>query len=207
MEKHKQKEIAASILAGVLAGCFFLVLLFLLQWHIFIDLILAAGTFFGLSLLLKPRRKIGRISIDMLPEGETLIIQLEEARKDFSCIEQIMQRIQEPAVKQETMRLKQTAKNILTFLEKHPEKIKSARRFIDYYQETASSLLKKYIELQDTDLRTEDVLRLQNNTLKAIGTLNTAFEEQFQKLMHSEMIDMEAEIRLLEQTVKMENER
>lgn len=207
MEKHKQKEVAASILAGVLSGCFFLVLLFLLQWHIFIDLILAAGTFFGLSLLLKPRRKIGRISIDMLPEGETLIMQLEEARKDFSCIEQIMQRIQEPAVKQEAMRLKQTARNILTFLEKHPEKIKSARRFIDYYQETASSLLKKYIELQDTDLRTEDVLRLQNNTLKAIGTLNTAFEEQFQKLMHSEMIDMEAEIRLLEQTVKMENER
>ena len=50
-------------------------------------------------------------------------------------------------------------------------------------------------------------MQLQGNTIKAIGTLNTAFEEQFQKLMRSEMIDMEAEIRLLEQTVKMENGR
>lgn len=48
-------------------------------------------------------------------------------------------------------------------------------------------------------------MRLKGNTIKAIGTLNTAFEKQFQKLMYSEMLDMEAEIRLLEQTVKMEN--
>ncbi|MGN1223882.1 MAG: 5-bromo-4-chloroindolyl phosphate hydrolysis family protein, partial [Ruminococcus sp.] len=115
------------------------------------------------------------------------------------------QRIQQPAVKQEAQRLKQTAKNILTYLEKHPEKIKSARQFIDYYQDTASSLLQKYIELQDTNLQTEDAMHLQSNALKAIGTLNTAFEAQFQKLMHNEMMDMESEIRLLEQTVKMEN--
>lgn len=116
-----------------------------------------------------------------------------------------MQQIKEPEVKRETQRLKQTAKNILAYLEKHPEKIRSARQFIDYYQETASSLLQKYIELQETELGTEDVMRLKGNTIKAIGTLNTAFEKQFQKLMYSEMLDMEAEIRLLEQTVKMEN--
>lgn len=206
MNKHKQKEIAASLLAGALAGGIFLILLFLLNWNFIVDCILATGSFLGLSMLLKPKQKIGNISIDMLPEGVTLSRQLEEAQKDFSSIEQSMQKIKDSAVKQETQRLKQTAKNIIDFLEKNPEKIKSARQFIDYYQETASSLLQKYIELQDTNLRTEDVMRLQSNTVKAIGTLNTAFETQFQKLMRSEMIDMEAEIRLLEQTVKMENE-
>jgi len=205
LEKHKQKELATNLLAGVLAGGMFLILLFLLHWNFLVDFALAVGVFFGLSLLLKPRRKIGRISIDQLPEGETLSRQLEEAQKDFICIEQAMQRIQQPAVKQEAQRLKQTAKNILTYLEKHPEKIKSARQFIDYYQDTASSLLQKYIELQDTNLQAEDAMHLQSNTLKAIGTLNTAFEAQFQKLMHNEMMDMESEIRLLEQTVKMEN--
>ncbi len=205
MEKHKQKEVAASLLSGLLAGGLFLALLFLFHWNFIVDMVLSIGAFFGLSLLLKPKRKIGKISIDMLPEGETMSRQLEEARKDFHCIEQAMEQICEPAVRQETQRLKETAQNILAYLENHPEKIRSARQFIDYYQETASSLLKKYIELQDTQLRTDDVIQLQSNTLKAIGTLNTAFEEQFQKLMRSEMTDMEAEIRLLEQTVKMEN--
>lgn len=207
MDKHKQKELAANLLAALLAGGIFLILMFLFHWNFFVDLTLAVGAFLGLSLLLKPSRKIGGIRIDMLPEGETMSRQLEEARNNFRSMEQSMLQIQEPVVRQEAQRLKQTAKNILAYLEKHPEKIKSARQFIDYYQETASSLLQKYIELQNTDLRTTDVMQLQGNTIKAIGTLNTAFEEQFQKLMRSEMIDMEAEIRLLEQTVKMENGR
>ncbi len=206
MKNHRQKELVASFLAGLLSGGLFIALLFMFHWNFFVDIILATGAFFGFSMLFKPRRKIGKISIDMLPDGETMSRQLEEAQNDFRCIEQAMQQIKEPEVKRETQRLKQTAKNILAYLEKHPEKIRSARQFIDYYQETATSLLQKYIELQETELGTEDVMRLKKNTLKAIGTLNTAFEKQFQKLMYSEMLDMEAEIRLLEQTVKMENE-
>ena len=205
MKNHRKKELVASLLAGLLAGGLFIALLFMFQWNFFVDIILAIGAFFGFSMLFKPKRKIGKVSIDMLPDGETISHQLEEAQNDFRCIEQAMQQIKEPEVKRETQRLKQTAKNILAYLEKHPEKIRSARQFIDYYQETASSLLQKYIELQETELGTEDVMRLKGNTIKAIGTLNTAFEKQFQKLMYSEMLDMEAEIRLLEQTVKMEN--
>ncbi|MGN1036337.1 MAG: 5-bromo-4-chloroindolyl phosphate hydrolysis family protein [Ruminococcus sp.] len=205
MKNHRKKELVASLLAGLLAGGLFIALLFMFQWNFFVDIILAIGAFFGFSMLFKPKRKIGKVSIDMLPDGETISRQLEEAQNDFRCIEQAMQQIKEPEVKRETQRLKQTAKNILAYLEKHPEKIRSARQFIDYYQETASSLLQKYIELQETELGTEDVMRLKGNTIKAIGTLNTAFEKQFQKLMYSEMLDMEAEIRLLEQTVKMEN--
>lgn len=205
MDKHKQKEIIAGLLSGVLSGAVFLILLFVFHWNFLVDMILADCAFFGLSLLLKPKRKIGRISIDTLPEGEELSRQLEEARRDLRCIEQSMQQIQKPEVRQEVLRLKQTSQNIIAYLEKHPEKIRLARRFIDYYQDTASTLLQKYIELQDSELETEDVMRLKDNTIKAMETLNTAFEEQFQRLMRSEMTDMEAEIRLLEQTVKMEN--
>lgn len=205
MKNHRKKEIAASLISGFLAGGLFIILLFMFHWNLFVDIALSTGSFFGFSMLLKPRRKIGGINVDMLPDGETMSRQLEEAQKDFRCIEQAMQQIKEPSVRTETQRLRQTAENIISYLEKHPEKIRSARQFIDYYQETASSLLQKYIELQNTELKTDDIMRLKRNTIKAIGTLNTAFEEQFQKLMHSEILDMEAEIRLLEQTVKMEN--
>ena len=35
-------------------------------------------------------------------------------------------------------------------------------------------------------------------------TLNRAFEGQFEKLMRNELMDMEADLRLLKQTMKME---
>lgn len=118
MDKHKQKEIIAGLLSGVLSGAVFLILLFVFHWNFLVDMILADCAFFGLSLLLKPKRKIGRISIDTLHEGEELSRQLEEARRDLRCIEQSMQQIQKPEVRQEVLRLKQTSQNIIAYLEK-----------------------------------------------------------------------------------------
>ena len=115
-----------------------------------------------------------------------------------------MAAIEDLELKRESQRLHKTAVNLIHFLEKNPEKIMSARRFIDYYQDTASKLLKKYVELQDTGLKTEDVTRLKVRTKQALLTLNRAFEGQFEKLMENELMDMDADIRLLKQTMKME---
>ena len=92
----------------------------------------------------------------------------------------------------------------MKYLEENPGKIPQARQFIDYYQDAASQLLEKYVDLQNTDLNTEDTRRLKVQTEEAIRTLNEAFENQFQKLMSEELLDMEAELQLLRQTMKME---
>ena len=107
-------------------------------------------------------------------------------------------------LKEESERLHRTAGNILKYLEENPGKIPQARQFIDYYQDTASQLLEKYVDLQNTGLNTEDTRRLKVQTEEAIRTLNEAFENQFQKLMSEELLDMEAELQLLRQTMKME---
>ena len=60
------------------------------------------------------------------------------------------------------------------------------------------------MDLQNTGLNTEDTRRLKVQTEEAIRTLNEAFENQFQKLMSEELLDMEAELQLLRQTMKME---
>lgn len=60
------------------------------------------------------------------------------------------------------------------------------------------------MELQESSLKTEEALRLKEDTKGAIKTLNRAFEQQFQRLMSSEMLDMDAEIKLLEKMRKME---
>lgn len=60
------------------------------------------------------------------------------------------------------------------------------------------------MELQDSSLDTAEVRRLKTDTDHALTVLKTAFEQQFQKLMRNEMLDMDAEIRLLEKTVEME---
>lgn len=198
-------ETIVSVVSGMAAGIVFLVLLFLIKWNFFIDAVLALGIFVSLTFLLKPREKIGRIYVEGIPDGEELKKYLEDAREDFAAIETCKRKIRDSEVKTEVERLNLTAEKIIAFLEENPEKIRLARQFIDYYQDTASSLLQKYVKLQDTALSTDEVQKLKTETAKAVKTLNTVFEGQFQKLLRNEMVDMDAEIRLLQQTAKMEN--
>lgn len=201
----KWKTMAVNIGSGIFSGILFLVLLFILHWKLAIDIILSLGSFFGLSMVLKPQKKIGNVNLEQIAGGENLKQQLLEAKKDYKAIQDSMENITDPIILQETKELTAISTELIRYLEKHPDKIVYARQFIDYYQETAAKLLKRYAELEHTGLQTKDIVALKDGTIQALRTLHKAFEQQFQKLVQNEMIDMEAEIRLLEQTVKMEN--
>ena len=165
---------------------------------------LGALVYGGLLLLTKPRRRLGGIDVEQIPGGEQLEEKLMEAREDFRRIGAAMEAIQDDRLRESSRELHKKAGSILKYLVEHPGKIMEARRFIDYYQDTASSLLEKYVKLQETGLGSREAERLKVQTTQALLTLNRAFEGQFEKLMGNELMDMEAEIRLLKQTMEME---
>lgn len=199
-----KKEICVIALSFVFDLFFFYFLFGVLRWNFLFSAVLAVLLYMALTLLLKPVRKIGKVKVETLRDGEHLREKLEEARADLKSIERSMTKIRDLELKEESERLHRTAGNILKYLEENPGKIPQARQFIDYYQDAASQLLEKYVDLQNTDLNTEDTRRLKVQTEEAIRTLNEAFENQFQKLMSEELLDMEAELQLLRQTMKME---
>nr|WP_106790045.1 5-bromo-4-chloroindolyl phosphate hydrolysis family protein [Massilistercora timonensis] len=199
-----KKEICVIALSFVFDLFFFYFLFGMLRWNFLFSAVLAVLLYMALTLLLKPVRKIGKVKVETLRDGEHLREKLEEARADLKSIERSMTKIRDLELKEESERLHRTAGNILKYLEENPGKIPQARQFIDYYQDTASQLLEKYVDLQNTGLNTEDTRRLKVQTEEAIRTLNEAFENQFQKLMSEELLDMEAELQLLRQTMKME---
>ncbi len=199
-----KKEICVIALSFVFDLFFFYFLFGVLRWNFLFSAVLAVLLYMAFTLLLKPVRKIGKVKVETLRDGEHLREKLEEARADLKSIERSMTKIRDLELKEESERLHRTAGNILKYLEENPGKIPQARQFIDYYQDAASQLLEKYVDLQNTDLNTEDTRRLKVQTEEAIRTLNEAFENQFQKLMSEELLDMEAELQLLRQTMKME---
>ena len=78
MEEMKVKFY--DILAAVLSGILFLVLFLGLGWNLFVAILLAVGIYFALSLLLRPRKKIGGVDVELLSGGEAISAQLEDAR-------------------------------------------------------------------------------------------------------------------------------
>lgn len=202
--KDKWKEIVSIAVSAILALLLFAALLVGLGWNILLCMGLSIVSYAGSLLVLRPVRRIGRIDIEKLGNGEVLHERLQEAGRDYRRMREAADRIQAPGLRQSASELIDIAGNILKFLTDNPRKIPSARRYIDYYQETAANVLENYVELQDTRLLTDESEKIFQNTAEAVLTLKDAFRMQFQKLMQNELMDMEADLNLLRQTLRSE---
>ena len=200
-------EIFRMIFSVVAAAVVFLALFLLLHWHLAVCILICIGVYFGLFMTLKPSIKISGIDVEDLPGGEEIQDILNDAQNDLKEIYRAAKAINEPEVRKNAEILYNTGINILSYLKENPDKIKTARRFFNYYLDTAAKLLKRYVDFQDTGLRSEEVMEILGKTADSIPVMNEAFERQFTHLMEGELLDVEADIELLNSTLKMEGEK
>ncbi|WP_373483014.1 5-bromo-4-chloroindolyl phosphate hydrolysis family protein [Acetobacterium sp.] len=199
---NNTRQVIFSTIGSVVVFC---LLNFLLHWPILVSAVLSLGTFAGIYLISKPRRKIGGLLIDELDNGEELKALMDDAYEDMVIIEKASRQIHNTSIKEQTVLLHQTGKNILEYLTKNPDRISAARRFFGYYLDTAREILEKYLSFQKSGLKTDDVRRVTQATQDALPVLNEAFEKQFNSLMENDIIDIEANIKLLKTNLEMDS--
>lgn len=198
------KEMVTALISALISCAVFLLLFLAADWNLAAAALLCILLYFGLGLILKPRKKIGGIDVEKIQGGEELQKLLEEARKDLKQISRAAREITNIKAKEDAEALEAGGRRILSYLEENPEKISMARRFFTYYLDTAAGLLERYTQLQETGLRTPEVTEALRKTAGTFPVLNEVFEKQFTRLMEGELMDVEAEISLLENTLKME---
>ena len=199
-----KREGIRSLLAGAAASLFFLLLFLGLGWSFPVSLLFAVLLFAAVWLITKPERKGKNAGWQPDDQEKELLRSMKEARKDFESIRRSMGRIRDGQLRQQTEEMCRAAGNVLAYLEKHPEKIPAARRFIDYYQDTASALLAEDGELESAGLTEGQTQGLTENMKRAAAALTEAFQKQLGKMVENEVTDMEADVAVLEQVMRME---
>ena len=197
------KEMVTALISALISCAVFLLLFLAAGWNLAAAALLCILLYFGLGLILKPRKKIGGIDVEKIQGGEELQKLLEEALKDLKQISRAAREITNIKAKEDAEALEAGGRRILSYLEENPEKISMARRFFTYYLDTAAGLLERYTQLQETGLRTPEVTEALRKTAGTFPVLNEVFEKQFTRLMEGELMDVEAEISLLENTLQM----
>ncbi len=199
-----KREGIRSLLAGAAASLFFLLLFLGLGWSFPVSLLFAVLLFAAVWLITKPERKGKNAGWQPDDQEKELLRSMKEARKDFESIRRSMGRIRDGQLRQQTEEMCRAAGNVLAYLEKHPEKIPAARRFIDYYQDTASTLLARYVELESAGLSESQTQVLTESMKRAAAALTDAFQKQLGKMVENEVTDMETDVAVLEQMMRME---
>lgn len=194
-------NIALSIIVGVLM---FFLTYFFLQWSLPIAVVLSVGTYAGVSLISKPVYKLGGIDVDSLKNGTEIKTLMIEAQKDLVIIDKASKMGNNKDISHNANKLYQTGVHILEYLQKNPNKIGTARRFLNYYLNTSADIMEKYMGFLESKNRSPQLNKIYESTDRALVILNEAFEKQFVKLMENEIFDIESDIAVLEKTLEME---
>ena len=96
----------------------------------------------------------------------------------------------------------QTSARILARLEEDQSLRGRCRQFLDYYLPTTVKLLEQYVRLQDQGQRSGNIDAAMDRIETMLDKIRDAFSRQLDSLFESEMVDVTAEIAVMEQLLQ-----
>ncbi|MBE7003116.1 MAG: hypothetical protein E7425_02365 [Ruminococcaceae bacterium] len=126
----------------------------------------------------------------------------KEATEGYSgalrAIRDANDRIPDPIFSEKLDHMEEIAGKIFKEVELHPEKQKQASTFFDYYLPTTLKLLGTYTEFEEAGIEGENLRQAKERIESIMDTLLENFEKQLDDLYRSEAMDVDADIRVME---------
>jgi 5-bromo-4-chloroindolyl phosphate hydrolysis protein len=202
MAARRGLSVTANVLAGLLGGGLFLVLWLLLGVPLVWSLAAGAAGW-GAGLLVFRRRPAVEVALDGATR-EMRLAALREGTDKLADIRRTVSRIADPRVRGKGDAVCTVVQNILEDLRKDPGDIRSARQFLSYYLDATGRIFTRYVELADTGLATADIASSMRRVEQTMDTMRSAFEKQHARLLEHDVLDLDSEIALLENTLRLE---
>ncbi|MGI6072826.1 MAG: 5-bromo-4-chloroindolyl phosphate hydrolysis family protein [Lachnospiraceae bacterium] len=199
MKSREIFRIIISLLGGLAA--FALTMFFRMPLPMII--LIPVAVYAGVYLVSKPVIKIGSLKLSDV-KGEEMKSLMKDAYEDLDILDKTGKKIQDPTVRKLALELYQSGISIFEHLQENPDKIGLARRFINYYLDTAAGLLEKYQKLISSRVRGESVEKAKADIVSGLTVLTRAFDQQYERLMQGEIMDITTDVKVLEQTLRSE---
>jgi 5-bromo-4-chloroindolyl phosphate hydrolysis protein len=130
---------------------------------------------------------------------------LEEAQAAIEELATTGRRITDPDVRASVDALARTAQRILFELRDEPRRLELARGFLTYYLGAAQRIVSGYVDLSGRGLPSAEASDVLARAVTTIDTLQRAFDRELVTLALTDVIDLDAEISLLETTTRSES--
>lgn len=127
---------------------------------------------------------------------------LTKASKDSAQIYFMINKIDDPNVVKKIRDVYDLVTKIIATVKKNPKKLKQAEKFFSYYLPTTVKILKKYDEIENQEIGTEEMKSFLEETDKMLTKIQAAFKSQLTNLYKSDMMDTSAEMKLFDTMLK-----
>ena len=151
--------------------------------------------------ILRNKDKTPRLSLKDIDEEKAQLLSenFDKAITDYKYLQSKQDKLGDKEMNGHLKRMQKTAKNLILHLEKHPERIPTAFKFIDYYQDRAVKIVQQYEDLEETELSTDKIRDLKERMKGTLASLDEAYTEQFERVLNEQMLSVDAELKVMEQ--------
>lgn len=95
--------------------------------------------------------------------------------------------------------------DIFNTIKENPGDLSRTRQFTNYYVDVTEKLVDRYIQLSSNKLQNDDITSALTEVEEVLGSIKQTYEKQYTALFEDDVLDLEAEIKLLKQTIKLES--
>ena len=135
------------------------------------------------------------------PELQSVIYQGKRAIAD---IRRLNDEIPDERMSAQIDLIERLTTQIFDCVKEHPEKLKQIRQFLNYYLPTTIKLMEQYVTLQNQSVKTENITEGMQKIEDLLDKVIVAFQRQLDALFESDVVDITADIRVMEQMMASE---
>jgi 5-bromo-4-chloroindolyl phosphate hydrolysis protein len=198
----KKGDLLNAIIPGVIGGGIFIVFL-LVGLNFFVSLGIGVAGFVAASLVFASKKK----EVEFIVEGISLEKYneiLAQGQEKLKILGSFIARVKDVEVKKKIKEITDVVEKIFADIKKDPKDIKPAREFLTYYLDTTINILNRYADISSQDIRSKKIVEMLDKVEGLLDAIKKAFEKQLEKLLSDDILDLDSDIKVLEQTIKTE---
>ena len=135
------------------------------------------------------------------PELQSVIYQGTRAIAD---IRRLNDEIPDERISAQIDLIERLTAQIFDCVRKNPKKLSQIRQFLNYYLPTTIKLMEQYVTLQNQSLKTENITEGMQKIEDLLDKVIIAFQRQLDALFEADVVDITADIRVMEQMMASE---
>lgn len=198
MKKDKNGNSNKPIFSALIGGTFFAIPYLALNISLLTSLGIAVIAYGAGSLLLSDSSN----KKDKSNSNESFYDILNLAKKQNAKIYEVMKKIEDKELVKNIDEIHDTADKIIDEVSKNPSKLNKSQNFFNYYLPTTLKILITYDNIENQQIENDEISKIMENTKKMIIKINASLEIQLASLFQAEIIDTDAEIKVLDTMLK-----
>ena len=147
---------------------------------------------------LRALQNLDKVTASMLKETINL------GKDKVAEIDRLSEKIKDPSVKEKVLEIREQVVKIFENFKNDPDDIKISRQFLSYYLDTTIKIIRKYIDLSSQKVISVELKESLKRVDEILVQIIDAFGKHHDKLIQNDIMDLDAEITVMEKTMKME---